>query len=269
MPANTTITIHPDDSILSVINAIHALDPIPKSITIDVYKASFTIGYDFFMLLTRRFPGVNFTLLSNDPTITAIASGFSIRTTRSSVTSEFEEHYTKKQSTLIKHNYTRWEYFLYEVKRFFEYIFFIIRRKPEAIYKSKSKLKSTNFVLMIFGLIMSLSLLLFIFYFAVSKTTIISPQINVSPVIANVIFTSTGKTPLDGNNVLEMRPVSQTIESTMKFRVTALDMNTIQNSQGTITVYNELSAEQSMKPNTRFVTDNGLIFRSLDWIRVP
>ena len=266
----THIILTPEDSIISLMQKIASLSPVPKSITLDIHNATFEIGYDFFVLLTRRFPSVQFSLLSWDSSIANIASGFGIKVSNSNATREFEEQYAKKYTNLLRHNFTTWEYFLYEVRKFFEYFVFLAKRKPNLIYKTKNRVKNTNFVLMIFGLVMSLSLLLFIFYFAVSRTIItVSPKVSVKPITANVIFTSTEKSPLDGKNVLEMRGVSTLVSSQMKFRVTALDMNAVKNSQGTITVTNELSSEQSMKPNTRFITDDGLVFRSIDWIRVP
>lgn len=269
MPSSLSISAHPSDTVISLLKKIKDIETPPKSLTLDLREASFHIWYDFLVILTRRFPSVHFTLLSVDPHLANIASSFSIRVSRSSIQSEFDKEYREKQANLLKHNYTPWEYFLYEMKRFFQYLLFLIKRRPQNTYKSKLKMKSTYLVLMIFWLIMSLSLLLFIFYFAVSKTIVtISPQISVKPIIANVVFSSIERTPLDWNNVLEMRMVSTNVESTMKFRITTLDKNTIKNSQGVITVFNELSTEQTMKPNTRFVTDDGLVFRTTEWIRV-
>lgn len=55
----------------------------------------------------------------------------------------------------------------------------------------------------------------------------------------------------------------------MQFDIAEVDPNSIANSRGTITVYNELTTPQTLKPNTRFVTDDGLVFRSEWWVEVP
>lgn len=34
-------------------------------------------------------------------------------------------------------------------------------------------------------------------------------------------------------------------------------------------VYNELSSAQILKPGTRFVTEEGVVYRTSDWVNVP
>jgi len=53
------------------------------------------------------------------------------------------------------------------------------------------------------------------------------------------------------------------------FNVTAIDEMSTQNAHGTIDIYNELRQEQVFRPATRFMTENGLIFKTDDWIKVP
>lgn len=55
----------------------------------------------------------------------------------------------------------------------------------------------------------------------------------------------------------------------MKFSLDTIDPNSATLSHGRITVYNELPSEQALKPNTRFVTEDGIVFRSQSWVNVP
>ena len=82
-----------------------------------------------------------------------------------------------------------WEYFRYEINRGREYIRFLFTRKRNTTPLYKIKKGSPNMFLIVAGLIMSLSLLLFIFYFAVSKTYVyVLPQTTVRPISSNIIF---------------------------------------------------------------------------------
>lgn len=55
----------------------------------------------------------------------------------------------------------------------------------------------------------------------------------------------------------------------MRFKLNAIDPNSAMNARGVITIYNELTSRQELRPSTRFVTPDGIIFRSLDWVTVP
>lgn len=66
-----------------------------------------------------------------------------------------------------------------------------------------------------------------------------------------------------------MKTFSFDVEQTMKFSLDTIDPNSATMSNGKATIYNELPAEQVLKPNTRFVTEDGIVFRSQEWVSVP
>ena len=85
--------------------------------------------------------------------------------------------------------------------------------------------------LIVSGLITSLSLLLFIFYFAVSKTYVsVLPQITVRPVSANIIFSRGTGSFLETKNTVRMKQVVLPIEETMKFTLDSVDPNSATNA---------------------------------------
>lgn len=55
----------------------------------------------------------------------------------------------------------------------------------------------------------------------------------------------------------------------MNFSLSVVDTNSTGNSEGTITLYNELDTDQALKPLTRLVTDNGEVFRIKGWVNIP
>ncbi len=55
----------------------------------------------------------------------------------------------------------------------------------------------------------------------------------------------------------------------MRFQLETVDPNSTTNARGTITIYNETTTAQTLKPQTRFVTLDGIVFRSVNWVNVP
>lgn len=55
----------------------------------------------------------------------------------------------------------------------------------------------------------------------------------------------------------------------MKFQLETVDPNSTSNARGTIVIYNELPTAQALKPQTRFLTLDGIVYRSINWINVP
>ncbi len=237
-------------------------------LTIDMSQVSFPLTRDVFYVLAKRFRIDQFKLLLAHEYQVEMARSASINALLSGLNAEFEREFESKN--LLKHNFTMWEYFLYELKRWMLYIKFLFTRKKEKIPLYKIKKATPNTILIVSGLIMSLSLLLFIFYFTVSKTYVyITPQISVRPISANIIFSQGTGSLIQSKNTVQMRKITLPIEYSMNFQLDTIDSNSATNAGWTITLYNELSADQALKPNTRFVTDDGLVFRSDDWVSIP
>lgn len=117
---------------------------------------------------------------------------------------------------------------------------------------------------------MSMTLLLFIFHFAVSKTIIsITPQTQIRSVSANIIYTETTGSLLASKNTITLKKIKIPTSYSMKFKLETVDPNSTSNAKGIITVYNELPTAQALKPQTRFITLDGIVFRSVNWVNVP
>lgn len=55
----------------------------------------------------------------------------------------------------------------------------------------------------------------------------------------------------------------------MTFKLETVDPNSTSNAKWIITIYNELPTEQTLKPQTRFITLDGIVFRSMNWVSIP
>jgi hypothetical protein len=163
------------------------------------------------------------------------------------------------------------EYFRYEIKRGIQYLWFVFFERTQANKRIiHMKKNGSHFALIIVGLIMSMTLLLFIFHFAVSKTIVtIVPQISIRPISTNVVYVESTGSSLSAKNTLALRKIKIPVSHSMKFQLETVDPNSTTNARGVITIYNELPSEQALKPQTRFITLDGIVFRSLNWIAVP
>lgn len=126
-------------------------------------------------------------------------------------------------------------------------------------------------MLLVLGLVISLSLLAFIFYFAVSKTYVyIRPELSIRTTSRNLVFTEKQEnTILDTKNVVLVKPVEFEAAMDYSFNVSTYDTGSVKSAHGKIDFYNELTTEQVFRPNTRLVTEDGLVFRTTAWIKIP
>jgi hypothetical protein len=236
---------------------------------IDLSVANFPLSRDFFLVLTRRLPNDTYSLIISDASSAVIAKSLGIQLEITGNQAEFDRQYWDKNITT--HNMSIFEYFCYEIKRGIQYIWFIIFEKTKANKRIIHIKKSwSHFALIIIWLIISVTLLLFIFHFAVSKTIItITPQISIRPISTNIVYTQSTGSLLSSKNTLALKKINIPVTYTMKFQLETVDPNSTTNARGTITIYNELPTAQALKPQTRFITLDGIVFKSINWINVP
>lgn len=241
---------------------------------VDLSEVSFPLSRDFFFVLSKRFHSDEIILIVSEASELSMAKSIWLQCELKGTFAEFEREYEKKN--LLAHNMTMRQYFIYEVKRWFSYIYFLLfkkffQKKKERIIHFRES--SPNMTLMVSGLIVSITLLLFIFHFAVSKTYVsIAPQITVKPVSANIIYTldtSSGSELQTARNLIQQRVMTIPVTHEMQFTLDTIDPNSTASAGWVITLYNELTTEQALKPQTRLVTENGEVFRTQTWVNVP
>lgn len=241
---------------------------------VDMSDASFPLSRDFFFVLSKRFHSDEIMLIVSEESELSMARSIGLQAELKGTFAEFEREYEKKN--LLAHNMTMLQYFVYELKRGFSYLSFLVfekffKKKKERMLHFRES--SPNMALMVSGLIVSITLLLFIFHFAVSKTYVsIAPQITVKPVSANIIYTldtSSGSELQVARNLIRQRVMTIPITHEMQFTLDTIDPNSTASAIWVITLYNELTTEQALKPQTRLITENGEVFRTQTWVNVP
>jgi hypothetical protein len=243
----------------------------PTPVMIDMTEVGFPLTRDVFLVMKKRFRIDHFSLLVVHEYEVEMARSIGIGAGRSWVRAEFDREYSKKN--ILSHNLSMWEYFLYEIRRGWEYLKFVVKRKPKQPHIHTIKKRSSNTFLIVAWLIMSLSLLLFIFHFAVSKTYVyVVPETTVRPVSANIVFSQNPEwtgTFIQEKNVVRMKKVALPVEHTMTFSIETIDPNSATTALWRLTAYNETTQAQQLKPGTRFVTEDGIVYRADSWVNIP
>lgn len=175
--------------------------------------------------------------------------------------------------SLLGHNYTFWEYLKFQISSYKSEFFHNIQshKKLHTLWKywraSYEKIWVTLFMA---WLIVSIIIFLFIYYFAINKSYIeIKPEIIIKKEAHNFVFTQNiPETVLWNNRYVKIDQVTQTIYSSEIYAATQiLENNNI--STWEVIIYNNLTQEQTLVPNTRFMTDDGIIFRTQEWVKIP
>lgn len=91
----------------------------------------------------------------------------------------------------------------------------------------------------------------------------------IKTVSRNIVFTQKEASVLDNKNTINIRPVHLEIPMEYTFNVATIDKMSTKNAYGTVDIYNELFQEQTFRPATRFITDDGIIFKTDEWVRIP
>lgn len=173
-------------------------------------------------------------------------------------------------SEILKHNFTIFEYFLYECRRGVWHIGrFFARHKKHLTYRRP--LKSSNTLLLIFSLSFSFLILIFVFYFSATSTTVeILPETSLKTLTRNLIFTTApNQSVFAKSNEVAILPLDVTIKLETPFEVNSLDASSVRNAKGIVEVVNELPTPSQLRPGTRFTSEDGVIFKSPGWIKIP
>lgn len=187
----------------------------------------------------------------------------------------FLKEKTSKQD-ILKHNFTFLEYLIFETKKyirnFFEYLWKKLWINVVKYYNPYDKIKKSWLIFLIIWMLSSIWMLIFIFYFAVSKTYVeIQPEINIKTKATNIIYEEQDSTDILNNRDLRipLKKISQTINLDYKYKTTWIDYQTTKRAKAQVTFINELREEQTFKPKTRLLSEDWLLFETDDWVKIP
>lgn len=254
------------DNLLDVIEKV-SLFP-DAIVTLETEACPAISNFFSFRILLSRFPDRKFQVVTSDRRLKRIAESLAVRTFSKNGDLEFETAYAERN--LLKHNFTFFEYLAYEMRKFFSYLAFRFQKRRN-VYKGHKVARDSGALLLVLGLVISLSLLAFIFYFAVSRTYVyITPELSIRTTSRNLVFTEKQEnTILDTKNVVLVKNVEFETGMDYSFNVSTYDTGSVRSAHGNIDFFNELNTEQTFRPNTRLVTEDGLVYRTTGWIKIP
>lgn len=265
--SNKKIIIYDNLTIIDIISRIENESIGHENIFLEIWNNHVLRNYLNLKLLIYKFPKKKFNIVSGSQDLKKMCESLWISHFHKT---DLEESWEEiLDVNILKHNYTFFEYLIYEIKRvYFLWINFL--RKRNIIYKSNHLKENSNVFLLIFSLIISLTLLLFIFYFAVPKTYIyITPKLYNRPVVWNLFFSEKEEQSIENKSLIKVKKISHSTNMTYSFNISQIDQASAKNANWTITIINWLNQEQPFKPKTRFATEDWLVFRSTEWAKIP
>ncbi len=166
-----------------------------------------------------------------------------------------KQHVENKQH-LLKTNTSFWEYLQYELKKKWNQIQKKLKKKVPKKYKH-----SFPFIFVLSIFLISLILLLFIFYLAVHKTYIyVTPEVEIMKVQRNFVFHNSEELSLD-ENMIKMSTVDIEVSLQDTFSSTNIDYETTTQASWEVEILNELTKSITVVQGTRLVSEEGIIYK--------
>lgn len=182
---------------------------------------------------------------------------------------------TNYKQKLLKQNFTFFEYLFFEIKKYKEKLIYFLRKKTwiKTLKYSHpyNTFKFSSFFILIFWLFVSIWTLIFIFYFAVSKTFIeITPEVNIKNQAINIFFEEDKiNETIRKENHVEIKKIKEKITLNYTSKTTWINYEKTQRATWEVIFINEMKNEQVFRPKTRVLTKDGILFETLDWVKIP
>lgn len=172
---------------------------------------------------------------------------------------------------IMKDNFSLLEYLLYELKYYKNEFFDIF--KDNRIINSTRKLSKDptplNFIVWL--LIFSVLLFITIYYLAISKTFVsIKPELSVRKEVLNFTLTEQQSSSiLAETRNIQVEPISKVVEVRERFWTSIRESKDNKSASWKIRIYNYTTESISLRPQTRFLTEDELIFTTDSWVQIP
>jgi len=177
---------------------------------------------------------------------------------------------------IMKHNFSFFEYLLFEIKKYYNRFLRFIWKKThlnEIIYKNPyNKVKAWWVFFLLLWVFLSIFMLIFVFYFAVNKTYVdITPEISINTKAINMSFIESSSNDKLFWNTLQtdVKKIETTISLNHTYKTTKIDYENTKRATWKVLFINEMRDEQILKPKTRLLNIDWLIFETDDWVKIP
>jgi len=179
-----------------------------------------------------------------------------------------------KQENILKYNYSFFEYAKYEINKYLNLFKSKVFKNQKITtlqkkYLKYQKQKSNIFIFILLLWIVSL-IFLYIFFFALNKTTIyITPEIEVQTKSKNFIFNSKIDPYYKKKNEQEIREFKDHVELSYNYKTTWIEQKEQYKAKTTVNFINKFDSEIKLLPHTRLLSSSWILFETQNWVRVP
>ena len=176
---------------------------------------------------------------------------------------------------LIEHNYSFAEYFKFLVKNYSRELKGLFKKKKiEDMYSpyfQNKKEQKTKIWIFFITLLVSIALFVFVFYFAVNKTSVyITPDITIKTAAKNLTFEYQSEESIfQDNNIIPLKQVTKLVYLNETFGTTWVDESSVTRASWEVTLYNELPEKIRLRSNTRLQWENGVIYTTNGSVDIP
>ncbi len=261
------------DTIIDVVNKINACEE--KEILIEFpFWHSILHNYMSLKILKNKAWSKRITILTNDLISKKIWTPLWINY---SILKDAEFHREKNlKQELLKHNFTFTQYLVFEIKkyatRFIQFLWKKTWINTLKYYNPYDRVRKSWLAFLFVGLLTSIWMLFFIFYFAVSKTYVeITPEISIKTKAVNIVYEESEPelSMIQKELRVPIKKIEQKINLNYTHKTTWIDYENTARASWEVTFINELKEEQTFKPKTRLLTTDWLVFETKDWVKIP
>lgn len=260
------IIIKKTDNIFDIINKIKRYNTDKKSIVI-----SFPFGHDVLynkvdLQSIKNYWDKKIIIKTNDILSKKIWKELGIKYNISDDTNNISN-----KRNLLKHNYSFYEYFLYEIR-------LISNKISKKLFKNKNNIdprknffkyykQKSHLTIFIIILIITIFIFSYIFLFALNKTYVyITPNIQVKTKPQNFVFDSSINR---NNSSIELKPFETEINLEKNISTSWVIQNERYKARGTVILYNELSEDVKLLPKTRLESETWVIYETKSSVIIP
>ncbi len=267
------IKVYENDTIVDVVNKINNCND--ESLLLEFpFWHSILNNYILLKIIKNKAWSKKITFLTHDITSKRIWAQLWINY---SILKDWDFHKEKNTTQeLLRHNFTFVEYFIFVIKKYFSRFLNFLWKKTKIntlkYYNPYNRVNKSGIIFLSLGLLTSILMLLFIFYFAVSKTYIeVIPEITIKTKAINIAYEELGS---DSNSIsnelkVKLKKVSQKVNLNYTHKTTWIDYKNTSRSTWEIVFINELREEQTFRPKTRLLNKDWIVFETLDWVKIP
>ncbi|MDD3646264.1 MAG: hypothetical protein PHH06_02540 [Candidatus Gracilibacteria bacterium] len=185
-----------------------------------------------------------------------------------------DKGFIEDDKNILKYNYTFFEYFKYEIKKYIKKFIYIFSKNKKIIdstkYYQKYYKQKSNISLFLALLTLTIFIFLYIFYFALNNTSIyITPAIRVQTKSLNFTFSENENDKIFGNKEEKLLKIEKTINLEKEFNTTGIKQDERYRATGEVEFINNYTDEVKLRPSTRLLSKEGITYEITNWITVP